>query len=296
MKKVVVAGSGVLGSQIAFQTAFHNHQVVVYDIKDEFLEKAKEKMLLFFDVYKKDIGATQGQLDTAITNLSYSSNLEEAVQDADIVIEAIPENVQIKKDFYIKLGKVAPEKTIFCTNSSSFIPSQFAEDTGRPEKFLALHFLIEVWKHNVGEIMGHAGTNPEVFNEIIEFTTSIGLNPLPIYKEQPGYISNSILIPWASAALKLWADGVTDFQTIDKFWMTGTQSNFTPFAFLDAVGMTTTYHIITAASKQLNDSMLEKAANRLQEEFIDKGKLGMATGEGFYSYPNPAFLDESFLM
>lgn len=295
MKKVVVAGSGVLGSQIAFQSAYHSHKVVVYDIKDEFLDKARKKMLLFFEDYKKDVQATQDQLLLAIQNISYSSDLQSAVQDADIVIEAIPENLEIKKEFYLKLGKAAPQKTIFCTNSSTLLPSQLAEETGRPEKFLALHFLNGVWKNTIAEVMGHPRTDPAVFAEIVEFTKSIGLTPLQLHKEQAGYITNSLSVPWVAAALKLWADGVSDFQTIDKTWMTGVNTKFPPFAFIDAVGLNTAYNIMDALAKQEHNTVLEKGAKRLKEDYIDKGKLGVATGEGFYKYPNPAYLDDSFL-
>ncbi|SDG18027.1 3-hydroxyacyl-CoA dehydrogenase [Epilithonimonas hungarica] len=294
MKKVVVAGSGVLGSQIAFQTAFHHHQVVVYDLKDEFLEKGKEKIRLLFDDYKRDLNATQEQLDAAFTMISYSSVLREAVQDADIVIEAIPENIQIKKDFYIELGALAPDKTIFCTNSSTLLPSQFAAETARPEKFLALHFLNGVWKNTIVEVMRHQGTAPAVFEEIVAFSKSIGLTPLQLRKEQPGYITNSLSVPWVAAALRLWADDVADFQTIDKTWNIGMNTKFPPFAFIDAVGLNTAYNIMKNLSEQQNDSILEKGANRLKEDYIEKGKLGVSTGEGFYKYPNPAYLDEQF--
>lgn len=96
--------------------------------------------------YKEDIGATEDELNIAYARISFNSDLSMAVAEADLVIEAIPEVVQIKTDFYTELGKVAPEKTIFATNSSTLLPSQFAEATGRPKKFLALHFANEIWK------------------------------------------------------------------------------------------------------------------------------------------------------
>ena len=110
-KNVTVAGSGVLGYQIAFQTAFHGFNVTVYDINDEVLEKAKTKFQILSEAFKKDLGATQEQLDATKSRLSYHSDLAEAVKDADLLIEAVPENPQIKIDFYQELAKVAPEKT-----------------------------------------------------------------------------------------------------------------------------------------------------------------------------------------
>ena len=131
-KNVTVAGSGVLGYQIAFQTAFHGFKVSVYDINDEVLAKAKAKFFELSECYKRDINATQEQLDNTFNNLSYYSNLAEAVQDADLVIEAVPEDAGIKTDFYEKLSQVAPAKTVFATNTSTLLPSQFRDLTGRP--------------------------------------------------------------------------------------------------------------------------------------------------------------------
>ena len=163
-KNITIAGSGVLGYQIAFQAAYHGFKVTVYDINDEVLDKAKSKFSILSENYKQDLNATQEQLDTTFKNLSYTSDLAEAVKDADLLIEAVPEDPTIKTEFYHKLAQVAPEKTVFATNSSTLLPSEFAEATGRPERFVALHFANEIWKHNTGEVMRHPGTSQEVFD------------------------------------------------------------------------------------------------------------------------------------
>jgi len=155
IKKVTVFGSGVLGAQIAFHTAYYGYEVILFDLKQDLLEQAKLKFEQFKEWYQKDINAHSGDLDMALSRISLTTNLQESVQDADLTIEAIPENLQIKKNFYQQLSEIAPDKTIFCTNSSTLLPSQFAEETGRPSKFLALHFANYLWKNNVAEIMGH---------------------------------------------------------------------------------------------------------------------------------------------
>ena len=185
LKNITIAGSGVLGAQIAFQTAFHGYQVTVYDINDLILEKAAATFQQLAEAFKKDLSATEQAIEEAFQRLSYSSNLGEAVKDADLLIEAIPENPQIKIDFYKQLALLAPQKTIFATNSSTLLPSQFAEVTERPAKFLALHFANEIWKHNTAEIMGHPQTDPQVFNTLVDFAKSIGMVALPLSKEQP---------------------------------------------------------------------------------------------------------------
>lgn len=294
-KNITVAGSGVLGYQIAFQTAFHGFHVTVYDINDKVLEKAKAKFSILSEAYKTDLGATPEQLDAAFKNLKYTADLAEAVKDADLLIEAVPESPEIKIDFYEKLRSIAPEKTIFATNSSTMLPSQFAESTGRPEKFLALHFANEIWKHNTAEIMGHPGTDKNVFNDIVAFSKAIGMVALPLQKEQPGYIVNSLLVPLLSAATNLLVNEVADAETIDKTWMVATGAPTGPFGILDIVGITTAYNINKMAADATNDPLKIKTVEYLKTNFIDKNKLGVSTGEGFYTYPNPAYKKDDFL-
>src|SRR4029077_20040384 len=129
--------------------------------------------------------------------------LAKAVKDADLVIEAIPENVELKRSFYSELAKVAPEASFFAGNYSTMLPSQFAELSGRPQRFLSLHFANQLWKHNMAEVMGHPGTDRRVFAMVVDFAKSIGMVPLPLNKEQPGYLLNSLLIPVLHAALAL---------------------------------------------------------------------------------------------
>ena len=295
IKNVTVFGSGVLGSQIAFQTAFHKFNVTVYDIKDELLEQAKQKFIQLGDNFKRDLGVSQQAVDEALSRLSYSTDLAESVKDADLGIEAVPENVQIKKDFYTSLAGVAPEKTIFATNSSTLLPSQFAEETGRPAKFLALHFANNIWKQNTAEIMGHPGTDQSVFDTIIKFAGDIGMVPLPIYKEQPGYILNSLLVPFLQAGMGLYVKGVASPETIDKTWMIATGAPRGPFAIYDIVGLTTAYNINKMHAEATGNEALMKVAQMIKEKFIDTGKLGISTGEGFYKYPNPAYMQPDFL-
>ncbi|ASS67518.1 MULTISPECIES: 3-hydroxyacyl-CoA dehydrogenase [unclassified Paenibacillus] len=292
---IMVAGSGVLGSQIAFQAAFKGFRVTVYDINDEALAKAKERISKLKANYKEDLRATSEQVDQAYDRLSFSSDLSQAAADADLVIEAIPEVVRIKTEFYEKLGQAAPEKTVFATNSSTLLPSQFAQATGRPAQFLALHFANEIWKNNTAEIMKHPGTDPAVFDQVVAFAKAIGMVALPLHKEQPGYILNSLLVPLLDAAQMLLVKEVADVETIDKTWMVATGAPLGPFAILDVVGINTAYNIGLSKAQATGSELHRKAADLMKSEYIDKGKLGRATGEGFYKYPNPSFADPEFL-
>lgn len=295
IQNVTIAGSGVLGSQIAFQSAFHGFNVVVYDINDEVLEKAKKSFQILSENFKKDLKATDLQLEEAFKKISYSSDLKDSVKNADLMIEAIPENPAIKTEFYTKLAPLAPEKTIFATNTSTLLPSMFAAVSGRPEKFLSLHFANEIWKHNTAEIMGHATTNPEVFQDVVDFAKNIGMVALPLHKEQPGYIVNSLLVPLLDAATTLLVNDVADVETVDKAWMVATGAPVGPFGILDVVGITTAYNINKIKFEKTKDETAGKVVDYLKKNFIDQNKLGLSTLEGFYKYPNPTFKDVDFL-
>ena len=151
MQHLTVLGTGVLGSQIIFQSAYMGKDVVAYDINDEILTKLPERWEYLKAAYRRDIAdATDEKLDAAVARIRATSDLADAMKDADIVIEAVPERLDIKQQTWEAVAAVAPAHTIFATNSSTLLPSDIAPFTGRPEKFLALHFANEVWKFNVG--------------------------------------------------------------------------------------------------------------------------------------------------
>ncbi len=228
-------------------------------------------------------------------NLYGFASAEAAKNTADLISESVPEDLEIKKRFYLDLAKVAAERTIFATNTSTLLPSSFAEETGRPAKFLALHFANGIWDRNIGEVMGHAGTDPEVFKRVVEFSSDIGMVPIPIHKEQNGYIVNTLLVPLLSAAGDLLVNGVSDHESIDKTWMIGVGVPMGPFAILDLVGIETAYNVHKHRGEVLNDPADLARADYYKKHFVDKNKLGMKTGEGFYKYPNPAWESPDFL-
>lgn len=295
IKYVTIAGGGTLGSQIAWQTAFHGFNVTVYDAFDKGLETSKSFHKQFANLFLETRGATQTEIDQTFARLSYTTNLKDAVKDADIISESVPENEEIKRSFYTKLGKVAPKKTIFTTNSSTTLPSAYAEETGRPAKFLALHFANGIWDANVGEVMGHPGTDPKIFDRVVEFAKEIGMVPIPIHKEQNGYVLNSLLVPFLSAAANLLVNGVSDVESIDKTWMISFGSIIGPFGILDMVGMQTSYNIDMLWGEKLGDQSMIDRASYIKENYIDKGKMGVSSGEGFYKYPNPSYEHPDFL-
>lgn len=309
IKNVTVAGGGVLGSQIAMQAAYCGFNVTVWLRSEGSIDRAKPKFERLRDIYVSTLEAmktnpaaycrglttekelSDAQIDelkaqaiAAYESLKLTTSYEEAGKDADIVIEAIAEEPKQKIDFYTELAKHLPEKTIILTNSSTMLPSTFAEYTGRPEKYMALHFANEIWRNNTGEVMGHPGTSPEVYEEVVKFTTAIKMIPLQLKKEQPGYILNSMLVPFLNAAQALLAKEVADPETIDKTWMLGTGAPLGPFRILDIVGLTTAYNIVAMNPEAQDPESLPGKIAAMLKSYIDEGKTGINAGEGFYKY------------
>lgn len=312
MKKIVVAGGGVLGSQIAYQAAYCGFDVTIWlrsegsitrtqpkldHLKDVYFETI-EKMatpegqtpanwargLADFDTFDKD--ECLKKAENAYNGLKLELDMAKAVADADLVIESMAENLDDKIEFYRKLAPHLPEKTVLVTNSSTLLPSKMAKYTGRPEKFLSLHFANSIWKNNTAEIMAQAKTEPKYFDEVMKFAGEIRMIPLPVRKEKSGYLLNSMLVPLLFSGMDLFVNGVSDPESIDKAWTLGTGAPKGPFQILDTVGLTTAHNIVKMYLKI--PSFLApynfKGMEKMLRKYIDEGKLGMSAGEGFYKY------------
>lgn len=280
IQNVTVFGTGVLGSQIMMQAAYHGKTVVGYDISEELLAQLPDRWEWMRGYYRRDLADFDGQrFDAAIESITVTTDTAAAVADADLVIEAVPEDLELKKKVWADIGAGAPEKTIFVTNSSTLLPSDFAEATGRPHKFLALHFANLVWRFNTGEVMVTDQTDPVYFDIVLEFAAEIGLVPVPVRKETSGYVLNGLLVPWLRAGADLYVDGIANPADIDNVWRIATGSPAGPFQAYDTVGFNVAAHIARASGE---DKQV-KFADLLQKG-IDAGKAGLGDGEGFYTY------------
>ena len=293
--KITTAGAGTMGSQVAWQMAFHGKAVTVYDAIPAGLEKGKAFHREYADHFVKRRGATPKQIDDTLARITYTTDLAAAVRDADLISESVPETMAIKETFWRDASRHAPARTVFTTNTSTLTPSALSGFVDRPEKFLALHFAIGVWDSNIGEVMGHPGTDPSVFESLLAFAGEIGLVPIPIRKEQSGYIINSLLVPWCTAALDLLVRGVSDHESIDRTWMITMQSTMGPCGMMDRMGLGVVHHVAKLIGETTPNTQALESARYLDENFIQKGRLGVASGQGFYSYPNPAFARPGFI-
>lgn len=222
---IKIIGNGVLCSQIVFQSAFFGFNVSIYSTAEASVEKTKGRLQALVNVYGPYF-YDQPRAQQALESFTYFTDLAQAVADPDLVIESVPERIDIKQELYTKLAAVAPEKTIFATNSSTLLPSQFAASTGRPDKFLALHFANSIWQKNTAEVMYHAETNEQTLHAVTDFARAINMIPFVLKKEQPGYILNTLLVPFLSSAIELGVKDIADSETIDKNWMLSTGKGF----------------------------------------------------------------------
>lgn len=291
IKNVVVAGAGVLGSQIAFQIARSGYPVKIWN---RHTDRAEKRLAAIKKPFISEMNASEAEYQAAMGNIvNISSDLAATVADADLVVESVSESVEIKKAFYRELYPLLPEKTIITSNSSTFVPSELVDFTDRPDKFAHMHFANHIWKHNVAEIVGNPQTSPAVIDDLVDFARSIKMMPIVLKKEQHGYIMNALLVPLLNAAMALWANGVADPHTIDKDWMLSNGAPLGPFMIQDIVGLRTTYAVVQNQYQQTHNELFKKIADKLKP-MIEAGHTGVEAGQGFYHYPNPEYQDPDF--
>lgn len=312
MKKIVIIGGGVLGSQIAFQSAYCGFDVTIWLRSEGSIQRTKEKLAMVKQEYIDAINLMNTEkgksfnnwcrgiadvddfnvdkcletVEKAFESINLELNLEFAIKDADLIVESMAEDFDAKKDFYKMMAPLVNSNTIVVTNSSTLLPSKLAKFTGCPNRFLALHFANSIWKNNTAEVMVQPSTEEKYFNEVVKFAKQIRMIALPLKKEKSGYLLNSMLIPLLFSGLDLYVNGISDPVSIDKAWTLGTGAPKGPFKILDTIGLQTAYNVVLMYVKV--PSFLApynfKGMEKLLKKYIDEGKLGMSSGEGFYKY------------
>ncbi|WP_077075659.1 3-hydroxyacyl-CoA dehydrogenase [Aedoeadaptatus urinae] len=316
-KKVVLLGGGVLGTQIALMCAYTGHDTTIWLRSEGSIGRTQPKLDHFKKEILKALDESKGLIGNPLgaylypkalirdwnsmtaekidalhaeveKNMNEKLHLEldakKALKDADIVIEAMAENTEEKITFYESIKGILDDKTILCTNSSTLLPSTFAEHTGRPEKYMALHFANSIWAHNTAECMGHEGTDPDIYKQVVQFAKDINMEPIEVHKEQPGYVLNSLLVPLLDAGQNLWARGIADPETIDKAWRIGTGAPVGPFQMMDVIGLQTVSNVLKMKPDAKVPESVTYRLIKMVGEKIEKGELGVAAGKGFYDY------------
>lgn len=280
VNKVFIVGAGQMGLDIGQVMAKKGIQVVFRDMTDEILAKSMAKLVKGLDKL-----VAKGKMDEAgkeaiLANVSMTTELAPAA-DADLVLEAIVENVEIKKNLFKELDGICKPECIFATNTSSISITQIAAATTRADRFIGMHFFNPATVMKLVEVIRGLHTSDETFNAIYTLSAEIGKDPIEV-KEGPGFVVNRILIPMINEAVMVLEEGLANAEDIDKAMKLGCNHPMGPLALGDLIGLDTCLHIMDVFYAETGDSKYRAA--RLLRQMVRGGKLGRKTGVGFFDY------------
>jgi 3-hydroxybutyryl-CoA dehydrogenase len=297
IKKVLILGAGTMGQQIGFVCAMHGYSVTLYDISEDILKTSVMRMEKLGASFFVPTGRMKAeQLQAVMGRITATSDAQAAAKDADIISESVPENPEIKSKVFAQFNELCPERTIFTTNTSLLMPSQFAESTGRPEKLVALHFH-DARMTNVVDVMPHPGTNPAVTQLVHDFAVSIGQIVIMLHRESNGYVFNAMIANLLTTAMTLATTDVAGIEDIDRAWMGVTLMPIGPFGIMDQMGLKTVWNVTDYMARHVQGAQADqiKANADFLKQYVNRGELGAKTKKGFYSYPMPKYTQPGFL-
>ena len=293
IKKVAVIGMGTLGAQIALQTADKGYQVFGFDPDPSIFGKHLDKFMAIDQSKVRKTEMDVSKWPETAKKITFCKTLKEAVAQADLVIEVVPETLELKLKVWKEMDEHAPKGAILSTNSSSMPVSKLEGATSRPERCLNLHFYYLVMGQNMADVMGGTQTLPEIFEAGKEFIRSLDMVPLTVNKELLGFCFNRVWRAIKKETLHMWADGFVDHRDVDKAWMIFTNNSWGPFSLMDAVGLDVIYDIEMVYYNESKDP--KDHPPQALKDMVEAGNLGVKTGKGFYTYPNPEFQSPDFL-
>ncbi|MGA7965362.1 MAG: 3-hydroxyacyl-CoA dehydrogenase NAD-binding domain-containing protein [Gammaproteobacteria bacterium] len=292
--KILVVGTGTMGQRIALQCARFGYDVVAYDPVSKSLDNARTKIPALAAELVTQQKMTPEASEAALSRIYYTSRPEDGA-DADLLSESVFEDPDLKAKVFAQFHQICQPKTIFTTNTSTLLPSMYAEATGRPAQFAALHFY-GVFDHNLADVMPHPGTSPETVELLAAFAKRIKQVPLVFKREYPGYVANAIFGAMNDMAFKIaLVDKVASVEDVDRAVMLHLGMPCGPFGVMDTIGLDTIWHVMQSNAKTSGDARAQQFADEFKRDFIDKGWLGAKSGRGFYTYPDPAYLRPEFL-
>jgi 3-hydroxybutyryl-CoA dehydrogenase len=294
VRRVLVIGSGTMGLQIGLQAATHGCDVVLHDADPAALEGAQRRLRGYGEAPVAAGSIAPDALERALAGIECTSDPEAAAAGVDLVSECVPEDPVLKGRVLGRFDELCPERAVFTTNTSTLLPSMFADATGRPDRFAALHFHTPVWLSNVVDVMPHPGTSAETTECLVAFAGRIGQIPILVRRENIGYVFNALFAAINREALTLVANGVASVEDVDRAWMGIMKMPIGPFGMLDGVGLETVWHITDYWARQTGDAQLRTNADFVRT-YLDRGCQGVKSDQGFYRYPHPAYEVPGFL-
>ena len=278
---ITVLGAGNMGHGIAEVAALAGYDVVLRDIKDEFVQKGYEQNEWSQNKLAEKDRLSQDDADAAFDRVTPVVDLEEAVADADVVIEAVPEKMSIKKEVYTDLEKFAPDHTVFATNTSSLSITELSEVTERAERFCGMHFFNPPVRMDLVEVISGAHTADETLALIEDLAEEMGKTPVRVRKDSPGFIVNRILVPLMNEAAWIVHSGDATMAEVDSTTKYDMGLPMGSFELADYVGIDVGYHVLEYMHEVLGDAY---EPCPLLSEKVEEGNLGQKTGKGFYDY------------
>jgi 3-hydroxybutyryl-CoA dehydrogenase len=281
IKTVGVVGAGTMGSGIANLIASSGFQVFLHDVDTKFLENGLARIEKFMNKSVEKGKITESEKAEVIERIHTTTNLED-LQGVDFVIEAVVEDLDVKKEVFTKLDQILPEDVIIATNTSSMSITVLAETTKRPEKVAGMHFFNPAQIMKLVEVVRGLKTSDETVSKIQAFARELGKEPIEVKKDVPGFIVNRIMIPQFIEAIRLLEEGVATAEDIDKAVTLGLNYPMGPFTLQDYAGVDIGYYVMEYMKNELNDNRY--APPLLLKQLVRAGRLGKKTGAGFYDY------------
>lgn len=282
IKIVSVIGAGAMGKQIAMLSALGGFTTFLYDLEEKALNKAKATLDQLMNNLVQKNRLTEYNKQQAFDRLNLTIDFDKAICNSDLVIEAVTENLEIKQEVFKKMDAIAPEKTIFATNSSTIINSKLAAVTNRADKVLNTHFFFPPLVMDCIEVVKSEQTSNETVTKVLQFCEKINRKAFVIEKEIYGFIANRILFSIYKEAIYLYENGFASFEDIDQIVKNALGHHLGPFETMDLSGLDITYY----ANKEFYN-ITKKPEDQPQQILIDKVKnneLGRKTGQGWYKY------------
>lgn len=280
MKKICVLGAGTMGSGIAQAFATKGYEVIIRDIKDEFVSKGIAGIKKSLDKLVSKEKITAEKAEDILSRISGTTDMN-LLDDVDLVVEAAVENMEIKKQIFGELDKICKPEAILATNTSSLSITEVAVATNRPDKVIGMHFFNPATVMKLVEIIRGMATSDETFNAIKELTLAMGKEPVEV-AEAPGFVVNRILVPMINEAVGIFAEGIANTEDIDKAMMLGANHPMGPLALGDLIGLDVCLAIMDVLYKETGDTKYR--AHSLLRKYVRAGYLGRKTGRGFHNY------------
>ncbi|WP_342431414.1 3-hydroxyacyl-CoA dehydrogenase family protein [Neobacillus sp. FSL H8-0543] len=282
IKQITVVGSGVMGSQIAMVSALAGFDVYLQDINEESLKVAEDSLHGHINkrISKGKISLLEAE--KAFARLKFVTSLEKAVAETDFVIEAIVEKLDVKRQLFAEIDRLAPSHAIIATNSSTIVSSKLADATNRPEKICNLHFFNPVLVMELVEVVKGPQTSDETADTAVELVKQINKTPILLKKEISGFVANRILGALIDEAIYLLENDIATVEEIDLACTKALNHPIGPFALLDLTGIDVNYYIRQVLYEETGDEN-QKPQKVITEKYLN-GEYGRKTGKGFYSY------------